>query len=110
MPLLVVHQLVPVALLELRQLLLFGGWVRGCARLSLVHSGSPYLWAGAGGAGTPAGPNNCRLGVEGFDARQIVVVFGFGRLGLEDLVHAVFLDTLGILVGVEDHAALSADD
>src|SRR5829696_4098363 len=34
-----VHKLVAVAPLELRQLLLYGRWVRGCARLSLAAHG-----------------------------------------------------------------------
>jgi hypothetical protein len=54
--LLVVHELVAIALLELRQRLC-GGWVRGCARLLLVHSASPLsLWTGSRGAPTSAGP------------------------------------------------------
>jgi hypothetical protein len=36
--------------------LLVVGWVRGCARLMIVHSESPYLWAGLRGVATPAGP------------------------------------------------------
>ena len=35
----------------------FGGWARGCARLSGVHKTS--LWAGLRGAPTPAGPFLC---------------------------------------------------
>jgi DNA-binding XRE family transcriptional regulator len=40
--LLVVHELVAVALLELRQLLL-GGWVRGCARIGGGHEDCPFV-------------------------------------------------------------------
>lgn len=57
--LLIVHEFVAVALLKLRQALLFGGWVRGCAsgcaRLMLVRSGLPFCGPGPGGVSAPAG-------------------------------------------------------
>jgi hypothetical protein len=37
---LIVHELVSEALLELRQLCLFVRWVRGCARILLGHEAS----------------------------------------------------------------------
>src|SRR5215207_1309435 len=58
------------------------------------------LWAGARGASTPAGPLNVCL------ERRLRVL----GLGLQNLIDAVLLDTLGVLVGVEDDAALAADD
>jgi hypothetical protein len=42
---------------RVRVVLVFSVWVRvGCARLSGVHSGTTFLWAGSRGAPTPAGP------------------------------------------------------
>jgi hypothetical protein len=58
--LVLVHELVAVALLEVLQALLFGGnFGGGGAYTSGVHSStSPgcWLWAGSRGVATPAGP------------------------------------------------------
>jgi hypothetical protein len=54
--LLVVHEFVTETLLELHQALCFGGWMRACARLMLVHSGLPFCGPGPGVSLAPAGP------------------------------------------------------
>jgi hypothetical protein len=55
------HELVAVAPLEIREALLLGGlpWMRGCAGLGGVHSGSYFLWAGSRETAVSAGPLLC---------------------------------------------------
>src|SRR5215207_7229554 len=51
-------RIVGLKVVRLRQLLLCGRWVRGCARISIGHKAYP-LWSGLRDAPTSPGPSLC---------------------------------------------------